>query len=175
MSRHRPCTLPIWRCGQRAPARALRVHNLIVATRRGSSAAAKARKDIEQSTALIRVLAEDRLDELEHAFIEACGCGPAWREAVDKDARRLPSVRKRHSEARLEGASENNPDATRYSAYRGNARFQGEDSNPVPLPPPANCGPCSPPVLYAPDLAVLLRVYRVASVYGSMGWNFNEV
>lgn len=67
------------------------IHKLIVATRRVSSAAAKARKDIEQSAALIRVLAEDRPDELEEAFVEACGRGPSWREAVDRGARRLPS------------------------------------------------------------------------------------
>ena len=67
------------------------IHKLIVATRRGASAAAKARKDVEQSAALIRVLAEDRPDELEDAFTEARGRGPAWREAVDRGARRLPS------------------------------------------------------------------------------------
>ena len=66
------------------------VHKLIVATRRDSSAAAKATKDIEQSAALIRVLAEDRPDELEDAFVEARARGPSWREAVDRGARRLP-------------------------------------------------------------------------------------
>lgn len=67
------------------------IHKLIVATRRVSSAAAKAKKDVEQSAALIRVLAEDRPDELEDAFTEARGRGPAWREAVNRGARRLPS------------------------------------------------------------------------------------
>ena len=66
------------------------VHKLIVATRRGSSSAAKATKDIEQSAALIRVLAEDRPDELEEAFLEARARGPSWREAVDRGSRRLP-------------------------------------------------------------------------------------
>ena len=65
------------------------VHKLIVATRRHASATAKAGKDIEQSAALIRVLAEDRPDELEDAFAEARERGPAWREAVDRGARRL--------------------------------------------------------------------------------------
>ncbi len=65
------------------------IHKLIVATRRHSSAAAKARKDIEQSAALIRVLAEDRPDELEDAYAEAHARGPAWREAVNRGARRL--------------------------------------------------------------------------------------
>ena len=66
------------------------VHKLIVATRRASSAAAKATKDIAQSAALLRVLAEDRPDELEDAFVEARARGPSWREAVDSGARRLP-------------------------------------------------------------------------------------
>ena len=65
------------------------VHKLIVATRRASPAAAKARKDIEQSAALLRVLAEDRPDELEDAYAEARARGPAWRDAVDRGARRL--------------------------------------------------------------------------------------
>ena len=65
------------------------VHKLIVATRRTAPAAAKARKDIEQSAALIRVLAEDRPDELEDAYAEARARGRAWREAVDRGARRL--------------------------------------------------------------------------------------
>ena len=66
------------------------VHKLIVATRRESSAAVKATKDIAQSAALIRVLAEDRPDDLEEAFVEARARGPSWREAVDRGARRLP-------------------------------------------------------------------------------------
>ena len=66
------------------------IHKLIVATRRMSSAAAKASKDIDQSAALIRVLAQDRPDELEEAFTEARRRGSAWREAVDRGARRLP-------------------------------------------------------------------------------------
>jgi hypothetical protein len=67
------------------------VHKLIVAARRAQTASAKARKDIEQAAALIRVLAEDRPDELEQAFAEARDRGPSWREHVDKGARRLPS------------------------------------------------------------------------------------
>jgi len=67
------------------------IHKLIVATRRGSSAGAKARKDIEQAAALIRVLAEDRPDELDEALVEARSRGRSWREAVDRGARRLPS------------------------------------------------------------------------------------
>ncbi len=66
------------------------VHKLIVAIRRTPSAAAKSTKDIEQAGALIRMLAEDRPDELADAFLEARDRGPAWRESVKKGARRLP-------------------------------------------------------------------------------------
>lgn len=64
------------------------VHKLIIATRRLE--VEKARKDILQSAALIRVLAEDRPDELEEVFIEARNRGPRWREQIDKGLRRLP-------------------------------------------------------------------------------------
>lgn len=67
------------------------VHKLIVATRRAAKATEKARKDIEQSAALIRVLMEDRPDELYEALDEARKRGPAWRQAVEKGARRLPA------------------------------------------------------------------------------------
>lgn len=67
------------------------VHKLIVAIRRAARATEKARKDIEQSAALIRVLAEDRPDELGEALDEARKRGAAWKQAVDKGARRLPA------------------------------------------------------------------------------------
>lgn len=67
------------------------VHKLIVAPRRDPSAAAKARKDIEQASALIRVLAEDRPDELAEAFVEARNRGKSWREHMGKGERRLPA------------------------------------------------------------------------------------
>lgn len=67
------------------------IHKLIVASRRTATTAAKASKDIAQSTALIRVLAEDRPDELEDAFVDARSRGRSWRKAVDKGARRLPA------------------------------------------------------------------------------------
>jgi hypothetical protein len=66
------------------------VHKLIVAARRALTDSAKARKDIEQAAALIRVLAEDRPDELEQAFTDARDRGPSWQRQVDKGARRLP-------------------------------------------------------------------------------------
>jgi hypothetical protein len=64
------------------------IHKLIVATRRADTQ--KAGKDIQQSAALIRVLAEDRPDELEEAFLEASARGPSWRDHLDKGVRRLP-------------------------------------------------------------------------------------
>jgi hypothetical protein len=66
------------------------IHKLIVAVRRASTAAAKAAKDIEQSAALIRILAEDRPDELEEAFLEAQDRGRSWRDHINRGMRRLP-------------------------------------------------------------------------------------
>jgi hypothetical protein len=71
------------------------VHKLIVAIRRAARATEKARKDIEQSAALIRVLADDRPDELGEALDEARKRGPAWKQAVEKGARRLPADARR--------------------------------------------------------------------------------
>jgi len=66
------------------------VHKLIVATRRVASATAKAAKDVAQAAVLIRVLAEDRPDELEEAYRDARGRGPSWRAHLDRGVRRLP-------------------------------------------------------------------------------------
>lgn len=66
------------------------VHKLIVATRRDPSSTAKARKDAEQAAALIRVLAEDRPDELGEAIAEARGRGDSWKKHIAKGIRRLP-------------------------------------------------------------------------------------
>jgi hypothetical protein len=65
------------------------VHKLIVSTRRIQTAAAKARKDIEQATALIRVLAQDQPDELARAYREASDRGEQWRRALTRGARRM--------------------------------------------------------------------------------------
>lgn len=67
------------------------IHKLVVATRRHASATGKAGKDVAQSAALMRVLAEDRPDELEDALAETWRRGPAWRDAVNGGARRLPA------------------------------------------------------------------------------------
>lgn len=66
------------------------IHKLIVAIRRAPSAATKATKDIAQSAALIRVLAQDRPDELDEALVDAGRRGRSWQEAIDRGMRRLP-------------------------------------------------------------------------------------
>lgn len=66
------------------------IHKLIVAVRRTASATAKSAKDIEQAAALIRVLAEDRPDELEEAFTEAYNRGPSWQDHLERGKQRLP-------------------------------------------------------------------------------------
>ncbi|MDX1581262.1 MAG: GSU2403 family nucleotidyltransferase fold protein [Alphaproteobacteria bacterium] len=73
-----------------APAR-YAIHKLIVAARRHSAAKTKAAKDIAQASVLIEILAADFPDELEAACEEACERGPAWREAIERGARRLPA------------------------------------------------------------------------------------
>ena len=65
------------------------VHKLIVATRRARTAAAKARKDVEQAMTLIRVLAEDQPDELARAYREARNRGEQWRQALTHGANRM--------------------------------------------------------------------------------------
>jgi hypothetical protein len=65
------------------------VHKLIVATRRARTAPAKARKDIDQAAALIRVLAEDQPDELAHLYREADARGEQWRRALTGGANRM--------------------------------------------------------------------------------------
>jgi hypothetical protein len=71
-----------------APAR-YAVHKLIIATRRAQTAAAKARKDVEQAIALIRALAEDQPDELARAYQEAGSRGEQWRRALNHGTNRI--------------------------------------------------------------------------------------
>lgn len=68
------------------------VHKVIVAVRRAPASQVKARKDIEQAAALIRVLAEDRPDDLEEAVEEARARGPSWRRHLVDGCRRLPDA-----------------------------------------------------------------------------------
>lgn len=67
------------------------VHKLIVAPRRAASAQLKSRKDIEQAAALIRVLAQDRPDDLADALAEALDRGPSWRDVLSRGRGRLPA------------------------------------------------------------------------------------
>ena len=67
------------------------IHKLIVATRRVQNAQIKAAKDIAQATELIRVLSEDRPDDLEAAYREAMERGPSWRRHLEQGIRRLPA------------------------------------------------------------------------------------
>jgi hypothetical protein len=84
------------------------VHKLIVATRRAQTAAAKARKDMEQATALIRVLAEDQPDELARAHQEAMSRGEQWRRrALTHGVNRMPrDVRQMLDQALAESAAD---------------------------------------------------------------------
>jgi hypothetical protein len=67
------------------------VHKLIVAARRDGASAAKARKDIQQATALIVIMSEDQPDELAERYAEARDRGPQWREALERGRARLSS------------------------------------------------------------------------------------
>jgi hypothetical protein len=83
------------------------VHKLIVATRRAQTAAAKARKDIEQAMALIRVLAEDQPDELAQAYHEAMSRGDQCRRALTHGTNRMTrDVRQMLDQALAEDWSE---------------------------------------------------------------------
>ena len=68
------------------------LHKLIVSRRRADTAAsqAKARKDLAQAGFLLRALAEDRPCELEAAWQELLGRGPAWRQMAERGKQALP-------------------------------------------------------------------------------------
>ena len=69
------------------------IHKLIVADRRrGGPTQPKARKDLAQAAFLISVLAEDRPDDLAHAYQDALSRGPRWRERIASSLTKLPSV-----------------------------------------------------------------------------------
>lgn len=67
------------------------LHKLVVASRRSrdGGSAAKARKDLVQAAALVRVLAEDLPGELGLAWKALAPRGPTWRRAVIASVRRL--------------------------------------------------------------------------------------
>lgn len=70
------------------------IHKLIVASRRkGGPDEAKARKDRAQAAFLVRVLAEDRPDDLAEAYEHALKQGPRWRERLAGSLARLPETK----------------------------------------------------------------------------------
>lgn len=68
------------------------IHKLIVADRRSGPDQIKAHKDRLQASFLIRVLAEDRPDELREAHEDALSRGPQWGRHIDASLKRLPEV-----------------------------------------------------------------------------------
>jgi hypothetical protein len=69
------------------------IHKLIVADRRKTgSDALKSVKDRAQATFLIRVLAEDRPDELAAAYSDATSRGPHWQDHIARSLKRMPDT-----------------------------------------------------------------------------------
>jgi hypothetical protein len=67
------------------------IHKLIVADRRRDGPdQAKARKDRAQAAHLIEILAHDRPDDLQEAYLEALSRGPRWRERLERSLARQP-------------------------------------------------------------------------------------
>ncbi|AKO99293.1 hypothetical protein MALG_04162 (plasmid) [Marinovum algicola DG 898] len=70
------------------------LHKLIVASRRqGGPDEAKARKDRSQAEFLIRILAEDRPDDLAEAYEHALSQGPRWRDRIASSLDRMPATK----------------------------------------------------------------------------------
>lgn len=70
------------------------IHKLIVASRRhGGPDQARARKDRSQAAFLIRILAEDRPDDLGEAYERAICQGPRWRDRVASSLERMPETK----------------------------------------------------------------------------------
>lgn len=69
------------------------IHKLIVADRRKAGPdQAKARKDRGQAAFLIRILSEDRPDDLREAYQDALSRGPRWRARIEASLKRLPET-----------------------------------------------------------------------------------
>ncbi|MCA2013634.1 hypothetical protein LCM17_19240 [Cereibacter sphaeroides] len=67
------------------------IHKLIVADRRiGGPDQLKAEKDRAQAALLIRILAQDRPDDLAEAHADALSRGPRWRERIEASLSRMP-------------------------------------------------------------------------------------
>ena len=70
------------------------IHKLIVASRRhGGPDEAKARKDRAQAEFLIRILAEDRPDDLAEAYEHALSQGSRWRDRIASSLGRMPATK----------------------------------------------------------------------------------
>ena len=69
------------------------IHKLIVADRRLSGPdALKSHKDLMQAEFLIRVLAEDRPDDLIEAYHMALDFGPKWQQRIEASIKRAPHI-----------------------------------------------------------------------------------
>ncbi|WP_226781384.1 nucleotidyltransferase family protein [Oceaniglobus trochenteri] len=70
------------------------IHKLIVASRRrGGPDEAKARKDRAQARFLVRILGEDRPEDLAEAYEQALSQGPRWRDRIASSLDRMPETR----------------------------------------------------------------------------------
>ena len=69
------------------------IHKLILAQRRYKANRIKARKDLDQARDLIEIMAVDRPDDLEDAYLTAMEIGPAWREALSKSLKSRDEIR----------------------------------------------------------------------------------
>ncbi|MCH8167039.1 MAG: hypothetical protein IIC03_03815 [Proteobacteria bacterium] len=70
----------------------LNIHKLLVAQRRTGPHRAKARKDLDQAEALIRVLAEHHPFDLLDAYEAARAKGPAWDNAIGRSLKQRPEI-----------------------------------------------------------------------------------
>jgi hypothetical protein len=68
------------------------IHKLIVADRRAGTDRIKAAKDRLQADVLIRILAEDRPDDLREAHQDAISRGPQWQRHIAASLKRLPEA-----------------------------------------------------------------------------------
>ncbi|MEM8655191.1 MAG: GSU2403 family nucleotidyltransferase fold protein [Pseudomonadota bacterium] len=69
------------------------IHKLIVADRRRDGAGnLKSAKDREQAAFLVKAMAEDRPDDLSHAYASARSVGPRWRAHIEQSLKRMPET-----------------------------------------------------------------------------------
>jgi hypothetical protein len=68
------------------------IHKLIVAQRRSGPGLAKVPKDLAQAEALMKVMVEDRPQELLAAYERAMESGPKWRDALQASLKQRPEI-----------------------------------------------------------------------------------